>query len=59
MMSDGVTDVTEDAPWLLLLLGEPVKKSLREYVDYIISEAKKNSHTGDDISVTVIRVEEA
>ena len=59
MMSDGVCDVTEDAPWLLLLLGEPVKKSLKEYVDYIISEAKKNSHTGDDISVTVIRVEEA
>ena len=59
MMSDGVTDVTEDAPWLLLLLGEPVKKNLREYVDYIISEAKKNGHTGDDISVTVIRVEEA
>jgi stage II sporulation protein E len=59
MMSDGVCDVTEDAPWLLLLLGEPVKKSLKEYVDYIISEAKKNSHTSDDISVTVIRVEEA
>lgn len=59
MMSDGVCDVTEDAPWLLLLLGEPVKKNLREYVDYIISEAKKNSRTGDDISVTVIRIEEA
>lgn len=59
MMSDGVCDVTEDAPWLLLLLGEPVKKNLKEYVENIISEAKKNSHTGDDISVTVIRIEEA
>lgn len=58
MMSDGVADVTEDAPWLLLLLGEPVKKNLKEYAEYIISEAQKNSHTGDDISVTVIRVEE-
>ena len=59
MMSDGVCDVTEDAPWLLLLLGEPVKKSLKEYVEYILNETKKNSKTGDDISVTVIRVEEA
>lgn len=58
MMSDGIADATEDAPWLLLLLGDPPKKSLSEYAQYILNEAKKNSNTQDDMSITVIKVEE-
>ena len=59
MISDGIADISEDAPWLLLLLGEPPRKNLKEYAELILSEARKNSTTGDDMSVTVIRVEEA
>ena len=57
MMSDGVADSVEDAPWLLLLLGEPPKKNLQEYANLILNEAKKNSKSHDDMSITVIRVE--
>lgn len=59
MMSDGIADITEDAPWLLLLLGEPPRKNLKEYAELIIEEARKNSEAKDDMSVTVIRIEEA
>lgn len=58
MLSDGVSDESEDAPWLLLLLGEPPKKDLREYAEIILSEAKKNRVAKDDMSVIVIRVNE-
>ena len=59
MVSDGIADITEDAPWLLLLLGEPPRKNLKEYAELIIEEARKNSEAKDDMSVTVIRIEEA
>lgn len=58
MLSDGIADATEDAPWLLLLLGEPPKKSLQEYADTILNEAIKKSRTHDDMTVTVIRIED-
>ena len=58
MMSDGVADSSEDAPWLLLLLGEPPKKNLKEYAEAILEEAKKNVAGHDDMSVVVIRVDE-
>ena len=57
MMSDGIADESEDAPWLLLLLGDPPKKDLKEYAEAIISEAKKNRKTKDDMTVAIIRVE--
>lgn len=56
MLSDGVADESEDAPWLLLLLGEPPKKDLTEYASLILNEAKKNRKTRDDMSVIVLRV---
>ena len=58
MISDGIADITEDAPWLLLLLSEAPKSNLKEYADLILSEARKNSGTRDDMSVVVIRVDE-
>ena len=59
MMSDGIADITEDAPWLLLLLGEPPRQNLKEYADLILSEAIKNGAGKDDMSVVVIRIDEA
>lgn len=58
MFSDGIAEIAEDAPWLLLLLGEPVKKDLKEYADVILKEAEKNGSSSDDMTVTVIRVDE-
>lgn len=58
MLSDGVADETDDAPWLLLLLGEEPPKNLTEYANLILKEAKKNSKSKDDMSVIVMRVEE-
>ena len=59
MMSDGVADSADDAPWLLLMLGEPPKKNLDEYAKAILEEAKKNTTGRDDMSVVVIRVDES
>jgi serine/threonine protein phosphatase PrpC len=58
LMSDGVSDESEDAPWLLLLLGETPDKNLNIYAERILAEAKKNRITKDDMSVIVIRVNE-
>lgn len=59
MMSDGICEIAEDAPWLLLLLGESPCEDLKEYAERIIKEARKNSTSKDDMTVTVIYVEEA
>ena len=58
IMSDGVSDESEDAPWLLLLLGEDTPKSLEEYAKNILTEARKNRETRDDMSIIIIRVNE-
>ena len=59
MLSDGVADEGDDAPWLLLLLGEPPRENLQEYADLIIDEAIKKRGINDDMSVIIIRIEEA
>lgn len=58
MLSDGIVDSMEDAPWLLLMLGKPPSKSLEEYAEAILGEAIKNSKSGDDMSVVVMKIEE-
>ena len=58
LMSDGVSDESEDAPWLLLLLGEDVPNNLNDFAAKILREARKNRDTSDDMSVIVIRVNE-
>lgn len=58
MLSDGIADDSDDAPWLLLLLGEPPKKDLDEYAKTILSEAVKNSKSKDDMTVCVLRIED-
>ncbi|MBP3402049.1 MAG: SpoIIE family protein phosphatase [Clostridia bacterium] len=59
MLSDGIADSMEDAPWLLLLLGEPPKENLEEYARLILDEAVKNAKTSDDMSVVIIKIKEA
>lgn len=59
MLSDGIADSMEDAPWLLLMLGESAPENLTEYADKILSEAQKNAKTGDDMSVIVMKIDEA
>ena len=56
MLSDGISAAPEDAPWLLELLSEPPRSSMKEYAEYILSAAVKNSRTGDDMTVTVARI---
>ena len=58
MLSDGVADEADDAPWLLLLLGENAKGSVEEYASHILSEATKNTKSSDDMSVAVIKIDE-
>ena len=56
MLSDGVSQTTEDAIWLLELLNCPPKPDIKAYAEYILEEARKNSKSGDDMSVSVIRI---
>ena len=59
MLSDGVSSTPEDAPWLLELISEPPKRSVKEYAEYILSEAVKNSTSGDDMTVLVTKISDA
>ncbi len=56
MLSDGVSSTPEDAPWLLELLTEPPRRSLKEYAEFILSEAVKHSTSGDDMTVLVTKI---
>ena len=56
MLSDGVAEIAEDAPWLLLLLAEDAPSDLKEYANRILSEAKLKSSCKDDMTVTVIKI---
>lgn len=56
MLSDGILQAAEESPWLLELLSKPPKKSLKEYVDLILTEATKNAKSRDDMSVVVLKI---
>ncbi len=56
MFSDGVSQTSEDAAWLLELLSAPVRVGVREYAELILGEAEKYSGYRDDMSVSVIRI---
>ena len=58
MLSDGVSSSPEDAPWLIELLAEDPKPTLKEYAEHILSAAVRNSRTGDDMTVLVTRIQE-
>ncbi len=56
MLSDGVSQSTDDAAWLLELLAKPPKGSVGEYADFILSSAVKNSRFKDDMTVLVAKI---
>ena len=56
MLSDGIAQSAEDTPWLIDLLSKPPKRNLKEYADYILSAAVKNTPLNDDMTVLVTRV---
>ena len=56
MLSDGVSQTSEDSAWLLELLSAPVRVSTREYTELILAEAEKRSVLRDDMSVSVARI---
>ena len=57
LLSDGVSSSPEDAPWLLELLSEPPHRNLKEYAEYLLAEAVKNSSTGDDMTIMVAKID--
>jgi stage II sporulation protein E len=58
LLSDGVSSSPEDAPWLLELLAEPPRRSLKEYAEYLLAEAVKRSSTGDDMTIMIAKIDE-
>ena len=56
MLSDGVVQSAEESTWLVELLSRKPKANLKEYAELILSEAKKYSASGDDMSVVLVRV---
>lgn len=56
MVSDGVSSPTDDSPWLVEFLNKPAIRDLNEYAETILELAKKNSKSGDDMSVLVMKV---
>ena len=58
MLSDGIVDALEDAPWLLVMLGENPPSNLYEYAKKILDGAKEHTKANDDMSVAVIKIEE-
>ena len=56
MLSDGICDPREDSVWLIELLNKPPIADPEEYAGYILSEAKKNSKSVDDMTVLVLKV---
>ena len=56
MLSDGVVGALEDAPWLIELINCEVSASLDDYVKRILSAAKKNRTSDDDMTVAAMRI---
>ena len=59
MLSDGVSQSTEDAPWLLEILTKPPKPSVSEYAEFILEKAKEHSKLADDMTVVVVKINKA
>ena len=59
MLSDGVSQSSEDAAWLLELLSQPMKReSLSTYAERILTLAKQSVTTRDDMTVGIVRIGE-
>lgn len=58
MMSDGVSEVPDEAAWLIEFLARPTKLPPNEYADIILALAKEHSGGVDDMTVAVLYVHE-
>ncbi len=56
MLSDGINQSPEEAPWLVELLSASPKRNLQEFADAILRAAVKNNPPSDDMTVSVIKV---
>lgn len=56
LLSDGVSQSPEDAPWLLEFLNKPAGRDLRSYADTILASALKHNARRDDMSVVVLHI---
>ena len=56
MLSDGVSQSSEESTWLLELLSEPPAADIREYAEKILAEAERRTHGLDDMSVAVAKI---
>ena len=56
MLSDGVCESPEDAPWLLELLGKAPPRRMQEYAESILSAAVKHHGRKDDMTVLALKI---
>lgn len=56
MLSDGVSVLPDDVPWLLEFLAKPTDKTADEYARELLALALENSKSNDDLTVSVMRV---
>lgn len=56
MVSDGITDSSEDAPWLCSLLGELDRTDPSFICDTVLEEAEKRNGNVDDMTVLAVRL---
>ncbi|MBP5428969.1 MAG: SpoIIE family protein phosphatase [Clostridia bacterium] len=56
MLSDGVSQTPEDAPWLIELLSENWEGDLRDVAQRIVAVASRTREHPDDLSVALIRI---
>ncbi len=56
MLSDGIAESAEDAPWLIELIANSNVKTPELLATEILGAAKKNNKNHDDMSVAVIKI---
>ena len=59
MLSDGIAETMEDAPWLIELIANSNPKSPAELGTAILEESKRRPGAEDDMSVAVIKIKGA
>ena len=56
MLSDGIMEMVEDAPWLIELLANASPKTLSGFAAQILDGAKGREVSSDDMSVVVMKI---
>ena len=56
MLTDGVAEIPEESLWLLDAVADKTYREAQSFAQSIITAAKKNSATGDDMTALVIEI---